>query len=280
MTPAEPILNAPPEAPPWQAPRFGVLPGTLPLGPPGWPEVSETHAAQMAERERLLAERPGEVAAALPGSEAALDELLGMVLDALAARSDFAVSAGQVCRPDGRWVSIDRARPLDTLGRLVQEDLCLIERREGAHVLTAAVLCFPLHWTLSEKLGRPLARIHRPVPGYDDAVARRVDRLFDGLRPGRPIERTNGVVVPDAVLFRPAPEAHHGTAPLAERRRGGFYRSERQCLLRLPQSGAVLFSIHTRQWRLADLPGAPPPEASPEAPAEPAHPAPAKGAPD
>ena len=64
-------------------------------------------------------------------------------------------------------VAIDRGDPMGTLGHLVQEDLCLMEKRGEEHVLTAAVLCFPASWRLADKIGRPLEAIHVPVPEYD-----------------------------------------------------------------------------------------------------------------
>jgi len=96
-----------------------------------------------------------------------------------------------VTRPDGARIPIDRADPLGTLGHLVQEDLCLMERRGAEHVLTGAVLCFPASWRLSEKVGRPMIGIHEPVREYDATLARRVQRLLDGVRTGRPLLRFN-----------------------------------------------------------------------------------------
>ena len=51
---------------------------------------------------------------------------------------------------------------LAALAGLAQEDFCLMQRAAGrAYALTAALLCFPAHWRLAEKLGRPLARSMR-----------------------------------------------------------------------------------------------------------------------
>ncbi|WP_074219132.1 DUF3445 domain-containing protein [Rhodovulum sp. ES.010] len=132
--------------------------------------------------------------------------------------------------------------PLLTLGRLVQEDFCLMERRGGAHVLTGAILCFPASWMLAEKMGRLLDAIHGPVPHYDAALAARVNRLFAGLRPGRLLWRANAHFYADPALFQPRPESAprakvQGPAP--------WLRSERQVLARLPRTQAVVFSIHT-----------------------------------
>ncbi len=217
------------------------LPGIAPLDPATWLRVDEAFAAQMAERARLLAGRRDDVIAVTEGAGPAMDELLQFVLDWLAAHGDgYDISAREVRRPDGVTVPLDRADPMGTLGHLVQEDLCLMEKRGEEHVLTAAVLCFPASWRLAEKIGRPLTAIHVPVPEYDAGLARRVQRLFDGVQPGRPLWRFNALNYVDPVLHQPRSRVQPSeTADLP------YLRSERQCVLRLPRTRACVFSIHT-----------------------------------
>lgn len=224
------------------APR--PLPGIAPLDPAEWLMIDEAFAAQMAERERLLAERRGDVLAVTEAGHAAAAELLGFVLDWLAENAPaYEVGPGAVRRPDGAVVPVDRDDPMGTLGRLVQEDLCLMEKQGDEHVLTAAVLCFPASWRLADKIGRPLTDIHVPVPQYDDGLARRVQRLFDGVRVGRPLWRFNALRYAQADLFQPRSRDEPRTG--AETGDYPFVRSERQCVLRLPQTRACVFSIHT-----------------------------------
>ncbi|WP_010139037.1 heme-dependent oxidative N-demethylase family protein [Oceanicola sp. S124] len=237
--PAEPpiLQSGLPYAPPER------LPGMAPLDPADWILVDDAFAAQMALREQLIAGRRDRVIALQDEARPAAEELLDEVLAALRQRPDYAVAAGQVTRPDGACVPLDRGDPLATLGRLVQQDFCLLEKRGEEHVLTGAVLCFPANWTLAEKFGHPLIRIHVPVPEYDEGLARRVQRLFDGVQAGRPLWRANCLVYADPGLHVPMSE----TLTRAERhpREGAFLRSERQSLWRLPRSGAVAFGIHT-----------------------------------
>lgn len=219
------------------------LPGIGPLDPARWLLVDDAFAAQMAERARLLATRREAVVAVMPAGRAAAAELLEVVLAWLRDHApDYELSGDMVRRPDGQRVAVDRGDPMGTLGHLVQEDLCLLEKQGNEHVLTAAVLCFPASWRLADKIGRPLTGIHVPVPEYDAALARRVQRLFDGVQVGRPLWRFNALRYEDPALFQP--RKRQAPDPV-ERTDLPYLRSERQCVLRLPETRACVFSIHT-----------------------------------
>ncbi|MCB1340750.1 MAG: DUF3445 domain-containing protein [Pseudooceanicola sp.] len=212
------------------------LPGIGPTTMAGWLVRDDAYAGQMAERDRLVAQRPDAVLAMDAAARPAAEELLEVVLDG--------IGAGEtVRRPDGVLVAVDRTRPMATLARLVQEDFCILERRDNEHVLTAAALCFPASWMLAEKFGKPLIGIHEPVAAYDAGIAARVQRLFDGVRPGAPLWRFNRLWYVDPDLHQPRSEGQRRPKP--EPGVGGYLRSERQCLVRLPRTRAVVFSIHT-----------------------------------
>lgn len=236
---------------PWMAAHTLRLPGTQPIPPAEWLQVDEAFAAQMAYRDQLIAGAADAVHAVMPAAEPAAAELLALVLEHLAGAPGYAVEREGVRRPDGVLVSLD-GPPLLVAGRLVQEDLCIMERPDGAdeHVLTAAVLCFPSNWTLSQKMGLPLSRIHVPVDVYDEAVAKRVQRLFDRVRPDAPLMRSNLIPYDRSELHNPRPE-------FARRRpeEVRFVRVERQTILRLPATGAAVFSIHVYQVPLDAIAG-------------------------
>ena len=219
-----------------------ALPGTRPVERADWLSVDDAYAAQMAERVRLIETRRAAVLACLPDGTAAAAEALQVVLALLAARPDFAVEGDRVTCPDGRVVRAAGMAPLEALGRLVQEDICLLDKQGAEHVLVGAVLCFPASWTLAEKIGRPLVRIHKPVADYEAGVAARVQRLFDGVQVGRPLWRANLHRYEDPALHQPRRE--DDPRPSAQGH-GRYLRSERQTVLRLPQTRAVVFAIHT-----------------------------------
>lgn len=155
-------------------------------------------------------------------------------------------------RPDGESVGLDSDAPLAVAGRLVQEDLCLLQlppdpQSDSEYLLSAASLCFPSRWLLSEKIGRPLTPIHAPVPDYDEELARRVNRVFSALPVERPLWRSNWSAAPTGEL-RLLPEPGLRSEEAA---RGPFWlRVERQTLRRLPETRAVVFGIraHTRPF--------------------------------
>ena len=111
--------------------------------------------------------------------------------------------------------------------------------------LIAGAVCFPSHWSLREKIGRPLVAVHGPVPLYAERLARPVDRLMTELKPGRLVERMNWGVVDDEHLFRPAGHGRTAPNPTITPHNAGvalFLRVERQTLSRIA-TGDVLFTI-------------------------------------
>lgn len=232
---------------PWMADHTWRLPGTGPIAPEEWLQRDDAYPEQMAYRDRLIAERGEAVHALDPRAEAAAAELLALVLTHLDGVPGFARAGATMRRPDGVTVPLDGA-PLIAAGRLAQEDFCLHLKPEGEdeHRLLGAILCFPSNWTLAQKFGHTLTRIHLPIDQYDEGIARRVQRLFDGIQPGKPMMRANLLVYGKDELFNPRAEFHrHQPEPGAAR----FVRVERQTFLRLPESRAVVFGIHTYMVR-------------------------------
>ncbi|MCA0919682.1 heme-dependent oxidative N-demethylase family protein [Pseudooceanicola nanhaiensis] len=229
------------------------LPGTRPLDEAQWLLRDEAFAGQMALREELLSTRRDDVLRLSDRARPAADELLELVLDFLKGDPGYSRTGEVMTRPDGVAVTIDRADPMGTLGLLVQEDFCLLEKApdEEEHVLTGAVLCFPASWTLAEKFLHPMIRIHKPVAVYDENIAKRVQRLFDGVQVGKPLWRYNYLHHGNPSLYQPQSEsrkdyANYSKAPQT------YIRSERQTMRRLPQTRAVVFGIHTFILRRAE----------------------------
>lgn len=219
------------------------LPGVHPLDPEQWLMCDDAFAGQMARREDLIKERPQDVCQMDPTARDAAEELLEKVQEFCVSTLGYLKEGDTLRRPDGKSARVDFSAPLESLGHLVQNDFCILQKQGEEHVMTGAILCFPASWSLYEKFMRPLSIIHEPVEEYDDNITRRVQRLFDGLQVGRPLWRFNALVYADAELFQPRKMLERREKPTQNQAK--YMRSERQTLMRLPRTKAVVFGIHS-----------------------------------
>lgn len=250
---------------PFEAGEFRMSMSLTAAPDSAWFELDARYPDEMRQRRDLLAARHDEVFAALPESDDARAETLELV------------AAHLTCHHPG-WFVRDGSRlhnrltgeswtltpsncdPLELAGRLVQEDLCIIQPTEDGPRFTAAVLCFPSRWRLHDKLGRPLAAVHGPVPLYADRLARPVDRFMRHVKPGHVAQRLNWSLMDDPVLFQVGGHGREGINPNITAENAGEtinLRVERQTLRRLPRSDTVLFGIRVHVYGLARVIGTP-----------------------
>lgn len=128
------------------------------------------------------------------------------------------------------------------------EDMCLLTLPEGGeqYRLVGAAVAWPSDWHPTDKIGLPLRALHAPIAGYEEQLATGVDRFMATLKPGAIYGRCNWFIAATGerrwLEVRPAHEAFaHVTAANAGTTL--FARSERQTLRRLPETGAILFTI-------------------------------------
>jgi len=248
---------------PFEAGPFKLRMGLSGLDLADWIEVDENMPAELAEKRRLLSERHQDVFAALRVAEDGAREVLELLLAHLPEiYPQVYVRTGNrfVNRATNETWNLTETRlhPLELAGRLVQEDLCLLGRTsdEGDYVLTAACLCFPSRWRLSEKIGGSLDAMHAPVPGYGARLSDSVNGLFDRLRVDRPVLRSNWSVVDDAALYQPSGHGRTAYSSSVTPENAGemlWLRTERQTLRRLPASGDILFTIRVHVRPLSEL---------------------------
>lgn len=195
-----------------------------------------------AERARWLKEDPERYAALLPEATGALHETVRI------ARSLGAA-------PD---LDMPERDQLLALGRLWEVDFAWMHPdARGVRRLVGGVVCFPSSWSLREKLGRPMAEIHAPVPGLNDRLARQIESLFAKQAPGDVWVRENANFSRDdqlnhhPALRRRKLDAHITPAEF-------WVRIERQSLVKLPDSGAILFGIRVEAYPLSGFLADPP----------------------
>jgi hypothetical protein len=244
---------------PFEAGAYRMQMGLVGRSPTELIDIDDRYPSQLALRRDLLAARHDEVFAACPGSEAARVEVLAMLARYLPERFPaWFTRAGDRLHnhlTDEVWSLSDP--PVDSLevaGRLVQEDLCVLQPGPAGPVFAAAVLCFPTRWKLHDKVGRPLLGVHADVPFYADRLGGPVDRLIGRLRPGRLVERLNWSLVDDPALFQPGGKWRHEAEARVTAANAGavlLLRTERQTLSALPATGCALFTIRVRSHPLA-----------------------------
>ncbi len=231
---------------PFMAGPSKQLPGIAPMDMADWLHRDEAYAAQMAYRDKLLETQRDVVLGVTPEVAGPAGELLDLLRSTLSAAPDHRIESDTLIRPDGVRAPLTGDHPLALAARLAQEDFCILWKPEDSdeHILIGAILCFPSRWLLAEKMGKPMIGIHDRVPNYDDGIAKRVQRLFDALHPERPLVRANWLVHTSPELHQPLTEAAKARWEKAPSDRF-WLRTERQNLMRLPHSGAVVFTIKT-----------------------------------
>ena len=229
-------------------------------------ELDDRYIDEMAERRRLIAAERAEVFHAVPGSEAARQEVLDRLAAYLPERFPqwFAREGTRLSnRLTGETWNLDALPddPLLVAAQLVQEDLCIVQPDAADGVmLTAGAVCFPSRWRLAEKIGKPLPQVHERVPFYGEKLARPVDRFMTMVRPGKLAMRLNWSIVDSAALFQLGGKfrtAHNPDVTPANAGEALFVRVERQTLSRLSKSNAVLFTIRVHVYaveRIAERP--------------------------
>ncbi|MBB1249893.1 heme-dependent oxidative N-demethylase family protein [Rhizobium sp. G21] len=220
--------------------------GLSAINPADWIEPDDDLPAYLDEKDRLLAEHREDVFQADDASRAAQAECLALLTDHLLARhGDRWVKTEAGVSVAGRDIPLlSDETPLVTAGRLVQDDLAILEKRNGAWTLTAGFVAFPSAWSLKEKAGLPMEGVHAHVPDYAGGTrnAMMLSRIFDNLQPDLPAMRLNWSIYPSGDLFWPPEKgarAERNTFTPAI----NFIRVERQTLRRLPETGAIVFTI-------------------------------------
>ncbi|MGZ6049815.1 MAG: heme-dependent oxidative N-demethylase subunit alpha family protein, partial [Phenylobacterium sp.] len=195
--------------------------GLKPIAPQAWLEGGEADPA--ARKDPLFESVRELVWAETEGSRPAQAEALALVQDLVGAASST---------PAG-------LPPLYAAARLVPDDLCLMEKRDGQWRLTALSLSAGSFFTAKDSIGKSLRELHGPVTGFQDRFLARVERIFEGLREGLILERRNWTVLNSDALHTPDPAPIRdriGDIDPADAGRRLTLRVERQTLRRLRQT--------------------------------------------
>lgn len=235
---------------PYDGSRKAFAVGLAPLDLAEWIEPDAKLAATLAEREALIRDKRDVVVREAPGTRAVQREALELIVAHVTERyPELYRLDGRMLTvvPTGRRFDLDDAAesPLVVAAHLVSDDLLILTPGEGGYRLVAAVLCFPSAWSLAEKFGQTLDGLHEKVPGYESKLARVMNRIFENLKADQPVWRVNWSIYPDDELHHPESKERprHWFEDPANLEPEAFVRVERQTLRRMPESGAMLFTV-------------------------------------
>ncbi|MDB6031088.1 MAG: hypothetical protein JWM16_1426 [Verrucomicrobiales bacterium] len=196
----------------------------------------------LAKRRQWLNSAPATYAGLLPEGQVFLEEAIDL------AQSWGAVSpAGFSLQPERAWDDCL------TLGKCLEPDFLLLQPDlAGSPRLLGGVVCFPSHWSLADKLGKPMSLIHEVVPGLNDTLGKQIGSFLNKLRPGVAWLRSNWGIArtpelndhPSRALPRLGPEVTTEEV---------WLRLEHQALVALPKTGGILFGIRVEVIPLAEL---------------------------
>lgn len=160
---------------------------------------------------------------------------------------------------------------LKSLATTIEEDFLILSppdptsRNDTEYIPGAFVTCHPAGFSPRLFLGSPLSAIHKEVPNYRTNLQMSMTKFFPRIKPGKPWRRWNWGITPHNVLFTPTGDPLWNVPEeIARTKRPGFVerefdaaearlRVEYQTLTRLPQSGAVVFTVRTYLTSLKEL---------------------------
>ncbi|GAA4960866.1 DUF3445 domain-containing protein [Kineococcus glutinatus] len=240
-------------------------------------DVDADHHHELAAREQVLRADPSRCAVLAHMVPATWDAMLFLMREM---SSGYPASFALRRLDDGSWhwrndllgleqrfvvgnASTLPADPLRYIGAQVQEDLVLLDQREDALWADAALVTSAADWSVNFDVGMSFLQIHGPVPRvHEEGVVPRAQQFLLRLQPGEPYRRTNWTMTVDRRLDT-ATETYPQWGPdrsrltAADVGRRLHLRVEVQHLLRLPDSGCILFLIRTHLLSLAEIAAVP-----------------------
>lgn len=217
---------------PYAGPTRPFTIGLSALDPARWIQPDADLDRYLAEKRALAATRLDEVFRATEDSLPAQEECLAALVAHLNGHHPQLIS--------GKGLTDETLPPLLRAGMLVQDDLVIMMKRQTGWCIAAAHLSFPSSWVLADKFDRPMEAVHEHVPDFQAGTrnAAMINRIFDNLAPGLPAERFNWSINWKEKLFHPETGRNDHAEP-----QEAVVRVERQTLTKLPETGAIVFTI-------------------------------------
>jgi hypothetical protein len=236
-------------------------------------DIDEHYRHELTERDAVLTRDPTRLQV-LPHMRPAVWDAISTLLPIMAAEHPDAMSFdrdGNACRWQNTLQDLDLeftlgddgslpVEPLRFLGSQIQDDIALLDQREGALWLDAGLVTFAADWSFGFDVGMKFLEVHGPVPRvHQEQIITRAQQFLLRLQPGEKYRRANWTMTVDRRL-----DTSTETYPQWARDRATVagdpalpdrlhLRVEVQHLIRLPHSGAVLFLVRTHLLSLSDI---------------------------
>ncbi|KAJ5146851.1 hypothetical protein N7526_000203 [Penicillium atrosanguineum] len=219
--------------------RYRVMMDIRKLDAQNWLTLDKNYMDEHRVRDALLREKRDQVIQCLPESVDACHEALEEVSNFLSQRfpNMFETTmynskphiqnrmTGEMFELGGSVPNENLTDALEAAVRLTMEDLSILMRNEDdEYYLAASASLFPTGWTVDQRIGWTISRMHEPVPLWHQQVATSVSKI--------PLREKTFQPIPDQIIIR----------------------RERQTFRRLPRTGAILFGVKTFLTPLDELP--------------------------
>ncbi|QZS58821.1 heme-dependent oxidative N-demethylase family protein [Rhodococcus opacus] len=241
--------------------------------------IDADYHRELAERERILAEDPSRhqcLAHMVPAAWDAMLTLMRMLADeypgtmTLEGREGSWFWKNDLLGIEHSFVFGDLdtlpAPPLVYICGQIQEDVVLLDQREGELWGDAGLVTFAADWSFGFDVGMSFLEIHGPVPRiHSEKIITRAHNFLMRLEPGQSYRRTNWSLTVDGKLDTSTETYPRwgkdrrtlADGPLDEVGDRLFLRTEVQHLIRLAHSGTVMFLIRTYLLSFRDVASVP-----------------------
>lgn len=152
--------------------------------------------------------------------------------------------------------------PLEFIGRNVQEDIVLLDQRDGSLYIDATCVTFSSSWSPTFVTGMTFLEMHGPVPrAMADGTLSRAEAFIMRLEPNEAYRRTGwglqagtrlDISLDSSPEWAPAKEAFMAN-PSGDIGQTIQMRIEVQHIVRLPETSAILFTIRSYLLPIAAL---------------------------
>lgn len=238
---------------PFNGDRGRLRLGLRPIKISEWIQYEEDYSQRIREKKELIAAEHKRVLDTLNDSLVAQQELLSLLIEHLqhyhADRFEINnIQISSLADNETYTKSDYEDCPLELASYLIPDDICILEKTKNDFRLVAASVCAPTWWELSEKIGKPLSKIHSPIANLEEKIGRMIRHFLQNLTSDDCYQRSNWFLStrPDLCVFPDGFNMYEELSNLNIENidRQLYLRCERQSFRKLKNTGYIVFTIN------------------------------------